>query len=294
MMRKKNEIGKFLLNIYLFFFLKKAASSNTLVLSTNGVDTSYTSAEKNDTSFEEINIGNGLSDSETESPFPKKSKLAGGGFRLGQKRRSLSKSNSLSMQTQPTLSNLTLPRINNNQNTPKGSNPTPPHFKMADPHLKKLLNSADYILYTAYMSNKEKDEKSLFIEDLENNLRAIKKNVQLNQIFNSSSMKIHNHLENNFHLHNKKALYYNMKFYYEAIKEEYSNYLPFTFHIQKGCDDPEFNRFVEYYNKRNDEIMSQEASLMDKRAKRNHNVWIVKPGEMTNRGTGRNIFLVFY
>lgn len=28
--------------------------------------------------------------------------------------------------------------------------------------------------------------------------------------------KMHNHLENNFHLGNKKALFYNMRAYYEA------------------------------------------------------------------------------
>ena len=29
-------------------------------------------------------------------------------------------------------------------------------------------------------------------------------------------IKVHNHLENNFHLGNKKALFYNMKAYYES------------------------------------------------------------------------------
>ena len=33
----------------------------------------------------------------------------------------------------------------------------------------------------------------------------------------SHSLHSTNHLENNYHLSNKKAIYYNMKVYYEAI-----------------------------------------------------------------------------
>ena len=43
-----------------------------------------------------------------------------------------------------------------------------------------------------------------------------------------------NHLESNFHLSNKKALFYNMKMYYEALGEDVFTVLPLTFHIQDG------------------------------------------------------------
>jgi hypothetical protein len=33
----------------------------------------------------------------------------------------------------------------------------------------------------------------------------------------SHHMITYNHMENNFHLSNKKALYYNMKIYYESV-----------------------------------------------------------------------------
>ena len=51
-------------------------------------------------------------------------------------------------------------------------------------------------------------------------------------------MKIHNHLEVHFHLSNKKALFYNMRSYYQSLKLNVFNYLPLTFHI-KGSDDTE-------------------------------------------------------
>ena len=50
----------------------------------------------------------------------------------------------------------------------------------------------------------------------------------------------YNHMENNYHLSNKKALYYNMKIYYESIGQDWFNVLPLTFHIKEGPSDKEF------------------------------------------------------
>jgi hypothetical protein len=47
-------------------------------------------------------------------------------------------------------------------------------------------------------------------------------------------------MENNYHLSNKKALYYNMKIYYESIGQDWFNVLPLTFHIKEGPSDKEF------------------------------------------------------
>jgi hypothetical protein len=65
---------------------------------------------------------------------------------------------------------------------------------------------------------------------------------------------MHNHLENNWNLSNKKALFYNMRSYYDAINDDYSKYLPLTFHIQNGISDREWEKLVEFYNKKLDEI----------------------------------------
>ena len=51
---------------------------------------------------------------------------------------------------------------------------------------------------------------------------------------------IHNHLENNFYLGNKKALFYNMKEYYQLTGENVFEYLPLTFHIKSGITDPQY------------------------------------------------------
>lgn len=47
-------------------------------------------------------------------------------------------------------------------------------------------------------------------------------------------------MENNYHLSNKKALYYNMKIYYESMGQDWCSVLPLTFHIKEGPSDKEF------------------------------------------------------
>ena len=54
-------------------------------------------------------------------------------------------------------------------------------------------------------------------------------------------------MENNFHLSNKKALYYNMKVYYESTGQEWYKYLPLTFHVKDGVNDKEFSKFYEVF-----------------------------------------------
>jgi hypothetical protein len=58
----------------------------------------------------------------------------------------------------------------------------------------------------------------------------------------------YNHQENNFHLSNKKAIYYNMKCYYEALGQNPFENLPLTFHIKEGDTDKEFQRFLDCFN----------------------------------------------
>ena len=58
---------------------------------------------------------------------------------------------------------------------------------------------------------------------------------------------IHNHLECNYLLGNKKALLYCMKEYYHKIGDDLFNYMPLTIHIRNGFKDTEYQRFVNYY-----------------------------------------------
>ena len=47
----------------------------------------------------------------------------------------------------------------------------------------------------------------------------------------SKLYKMHNHMQDNWHLGNKKAMFYNMRNYFKMIKEDYTKYIPTTYHI---------------------------------------------------------------
>ncbi|CAD8049611.1 unnamed protein product [Paramecium primaurelia] len=118
--------------------------------------------------------------------------------------------------------------------------------------------------------------QKLIIEQDVNQLKSIEKSIQsfikyaekndLKIIENVN--KIHNHIERNYHLGNKKAMFHNMKKYYELTKQELFLHLPMTFHVS-GIKDKQYQQFMEYFKQ-----------------KKGNNIWIVKPGEFTNRGNG--------
>lgn len=100
-----------------------------------------------------------------------------------------------------------------------------------------------------------------------------------------NALRMCNHIENNFHLGNKKALLWNMRHYYDCIKDNVFDYLPLTFHIRTGTSDPEWRKFLGLYE-RNKKEAEEDESGADSVPK---NIWIVKPGEETNRGRGINV-----
>ena len=65
-----------------------------------------------------------------------------------------------------------------------------------------------------------------------------------------------------------------MRFYYEALGLDPFHALPMTFHVKSGLEDPEFQRFKQQF----------ENGKGDK-----WNIWIIKPGENTNRGQGISV-----
>ena len=64
-----------------------------------------------------------------------------------------------------------------------------------------------------------------------------------------ASEKMHNHLQFNHFIGNKKALFYNLKKYYELLKKNVFEIIPLTFHIKDGQKDPEYSSFLKEYRR---------------------------------------------
>lgn len=95
--------------------------------------------------------------------------------------------------------------------------------------------------------------------------------------YQSASLRIHNKIEHNFHLSNKKALFFNLKTYYEIMGLDVFNVIPVTFHITNYED----TAYVEFEN-----CFKNYEELTDELGRKPANLWIVKPGENSNRGNG--------
>jgi hypothetical protein len=75
---------------------------------------------------------------------------------------------------------------------------------------------------------------------LEYRYKVLGKQVGLKASCNPQEATIHNHLECNYFIGNKKALFYNLRQYYTLLNKNVFDYLPLTFHIKKGVDDREY------------------------------------------------------
>jgi len=95
-----------------------------------------------------------------------------------------------------------------------------------------------------------------------------------------NSTKLYNRIEWNYNLTNKKTLFFNMKSYYESLGEDPFNILPLTFHVKGGSEDPEFQNFQKHFD--------EQKEIWEKNNLSN-NVWIIKPGENSNRGGGISV-----
>ena len=137
-------------------------------------------------------------------------------------------------------------------------------------------------------------------------------------------LRLYNRMEQNKQLTNKKGVFVNMRKYYESLGQDPFKVLPLTFHTSQGVNDPDYHKFVQYFNrieqtsKQSDKqiraaIKQYYADKKDAKHKKAHdddydsevdeddedaidkirkkyrspqNTWIIKPGENTNRGQG--------
>lgn len=59
----------------------------------------------------------------------------------------------------------------------------------------------------------------------------------------SSELRVHNHLEFNFMLGNKKHFFHNLRQYYELLGKNPFDSIPLTYHITNGLEDTSYEAF---------------------------------------------------
>lgn len=162
----------------------------------------------------------------------------------------------------------------------------------------KIFNSRDRKLMEAFDKMQLEPHR---LEDMDYRVKFIEK--KLLPIGNASAYVVHNHLECNYYIGNKKAMFYNLRQYYGLIGQDVFDHLPLTFHIKKGLDDKEYKNFVKYFKKREQMVKAYESEEDDERRgrskqkkppRRPRNIWIVKPGEISNRGNGITVIDELY
>jgi hypothetical protein len=96
--------------------------------------------------------------------------------------------------------------------------------------------------------------------------------VSPKQELDMSKIKLYNKLPGNFELAWKKQLFYNMCGYYKKTNVDPFTRIPLTYHVKVGSYDSIFRVFY--------------AKFMEFQRNDQPNIWIIKPGENTNRGFG--------
>lgn len=69
--------------------------------------------------------------------------------------------------------------------------------------------------------------------------------------------------ENNYHLSNKYALFYNMRSYYKALDRDPFEVLPLTYHIREATNDKQFDNFIKMYSIIQSQIKQSKLKLND-------------------------------
>lgn len=97
----------------------------------------------------------------------------------------------------------------------------------------KIFNQVDFKNWLVYYKKHRKVEQKI-TEHTYIKRCSLYRKKDIKKIGDSGKLRMHNHLEFNYYLGNKKALFYNIKRICEYKGEDPFDYVPLTFHIAKG------------------------------------------------------------
>lgn len=131
---------------------------------------------------------------------------------------------------------------------------------------KKIFTNCDKKYYDEFLDKAENPSKLL---KFSNRLKYFEEGFLKNKSQDISSQRMHNHLEFNYFIGNKKALFYNIKQYYDLQKKNVFEIIPLTYHIKHGTTDSQYELFTKEFKR-----LAKEKSTKNNVK----NIWIVKPG----------------
>jgi tubulin polyglutamylase TTLL1/tubulin monoglycylase TTLL3/8 len=143
----------------------------------------------------------------------------------------------------------------------------------------RLFNAVDLRNWREHFKRNAKTEEKIGESTYVKRVGLLSKK-KLFKVESPCAARLQNHLVENYYIGNKKALFYNLKKYYDFQGKDVFQVIPVTFHVQKGVDDPQYHQFLASFHR------FQELRRTDKDLR---NVWIMKPGENTNRGNGISV-----
>ena len=142
--------------------------------------------------------------------------------------------------------------------------------------LLKIFNKRDFSRHKNLIQSKK------FVFKLQNEKESVKKTL-----LDQNQVKYqYNHIAGGHQFCDKKLLYYNLKKYCELVNLNVFDYMPVTFHIKNSMNihiDASYIEFARFYKNRQQGKRLKPEMLQDKSLK---NIYIIKPGEETNRGRG--------
>jgi hypothetical protein len=156
----------------------------------------------------------------------------------------------------------------------------------------KILTDTDTEEMYKYQMLKLKSTDEVFLEDLtkDGDLPKSKSAIRIEEPL---SKILTNHLEFNWHLGHKRALFWNLKNYYDSQNQNVFDVCPITYTI-KELEDSEFSKFVDCYRRiggyaNHSSVSTAQPNIedsLDYKSLYPKNIWILKPGENTNKGAG--------
>lgn len=118
-------------------------------------------------------------------------------------------------------------------------------------HQLKIFTKSDKLIYDNMIESISDNPDNVININLNQRLKFLPTETLTIEISEETlhHQKLHNHLEFNYFIGNKKALFYNLQNYYNLLGKDVFKIIPYTLHIKKGVQDQAYKTFLKEYKR---------------------------------------------